>query len=59
LVGSAVSEFLSFSTWPLVSRIRVLGGPQLAPPLVERLTSMALDPKPPSIRSGWKASVMK
>jgi hypothetical protein len=59
LVGSAVSEFLSLSTWPLVSWINVMGGPQLAPPSVERLTSIALAPKPPSERSGWKAKVMK
>ena len=50
-----MSEFLSLSTWPLVSTISVIGGPQLTPPLVERLTSIALAPKPPSERSGWNA----
>jgi len=40
--GSAVSEFLSFSTVSEVSLRSVATGPQLAPPSVDRLTSIAL-----------------
>src|SRR5215211_6100545 len=52
-LGSAVIEFLSLRTLGLSSRISVTGFPQLAPWLVERITSMALGevPNPPGLVS--------
>src|SRR5215218_10021884 len=47
--GSAVSVFLSLSTLGFSPRLSVIGSPQVAPPSVERITSMAFGwrPKPP------------
>jgi hypothetical protein len=53
LFGSAVIEFLSLRTFWLSSRISVTGFSQVAPWLVERITSMAFGEvsKPPGLES--------
>src|SRR5687767_9522428 len=51
--GSAVSVFLSLSTKGLSSRLSVIGLLQVAPPSVDRITSIAFGwiPKPPGFVS--------